>query len=81
MEQHRNETCFKTGLVGFHMTLTVNIINECIANDFGGDLNALDSTLDDNYGCLPREIEDKLLAELKSLKKVDNFNEYYTRLG
>jgi hypothetical protein len=81
MEQHRNETCFKTGVTGFHMTLTVNIINECIANDFNNDLNAMDATLDDNYGCLPREIEDRLLHELKSMKKVDNFNDYYTRLG
>lgn len=28
MEAHRNETCFKTGLTGFHMTLTVDIINK-----------------------------------------------------
>ena len=60
MESHRNETCFKTGMTGFHMTLTINIINNIMKDVFKGDLKAMDAQLDSNFGCLPQEIEDTL---------------------
>lgn len=42
METQRNETCFKTGLVGFHMTCTINVLAKTLAKEFGNDLNKMD---------------------------------------
>jgi len=58
METARNETCFKTGMTGFHMTLTFNAIADILKNRYSGDLEKMDAELDNNFGCLPQQVED-----------------------
>lgn len=81
VEQARNEVCFKTGLVGFHMTLTFDAINKLLTEKYGGDLSKMDAELDANYGCLPRQTEDALLYEMKRIKHIADFQKYYSKLG
>jgi hypothetical protein len=42
METQRNETCFKTGMVGFHMTCTINVLANALATEFNNDLSKMD---------------------------------------
>jgi len=78
LEEARNEVCFKTGLVGFNITMIFFTINELIQQHFGGDLQKLIQSIDGNHGCLPEDIERSLQVKMKSMKRVDNFNKYYT---
>jgi hypothetical protein len=53
MEEHRSEACFKTGLVGFHITLFYHYLNKMIIEDrFSNDPEKLVEQLDSNWGCL-----------------------------
>lgn len=81
METQRNETCFKTGLTGFHMTCTINVLHNAIHKNYGNDLNKMDEQIDNNFGCLPQKMEDALLYELKNVKRISDFNKYYMALG
>lgn len=53
-------------------------LNELVREHFGGDIKAMIKKLDANHGCLPSDIEDALQVKMKSIKRVDNFNKYYT---
>ena len=37
--------------------------------------------LDQNWGCLPLNLENELQRQFKAIKKVDNFNKYYQWLN
>ncbi len=58
LEEARNEVCFKTGLTGFHMTMIFNTLCETLEKNF--NKNNLCEALDNNWGCLPLEIENEL---------------------
>jgi hypothetical protein len=60
LEESRNEVCFKTGLVGFNITMVFYTINSLIKDSFKSDLGSLSAALDDNFGCLPTDLENKL---------------------
>jgi hypothetical protein len=81
VEQARNEVCFKTGLVGFHMTLTFDALNKLLTERYAGNLAKMEAELDANYGCLPQSVEDSLLYEMKRIKHVGDFQKYYQKLG
>jgi ubiquitin-conjugating enzyme E2 D/E len=78
LEESRNEVCFKTGLTGFNITMICYSIDELLQTKFGGNLDKLSQDLDSNFGCLQEQTEDALQQTLKAMKKVDNFNKYYT---
>lgn len=81
IEENRNTVCFKTGLVGFRITMIFHSLNRLINTHFtkGGnkDMQALVEALDSNHGCLDSKLETAFQTEIKALKKVDNFNKYY----
>ena len=77
LEESRNEVCFKTGMTGFHITMIFYTICDLIENKFGKNYKAICAGLDDNYGCLDSETEEKLQVQFKAIKRVDNFNKYY----
>lgn len=52
-------------------------ISEMLTKHFNNDLGKVSATLDDNWGCLPVELENQLQAAMKMMKKIDNFNKYY----
>lgn len=85
IEENRNIVCFKTGLVGFRITMIFHSLNRLINTHFakGGnkDMQALVDSLDSNHGCLDDKLETAFQAEIKALKKVDNFNKYYQWVG
>jgi len=60
LEASRAEACFRTGLVGFRITMIFHTINSFFKDKFNGDWTAIEAALDDNYGCLSAEIEDEL---------------------
>jgi hypothetical protein len=78
LEEARNEVCFKTGLVGFNITMVYYTINELIKDQFKNNLDGVIAALDTNSGCLPFDLEDAVQIKMKAMKKVDNFNKYYT---
>jgi hypothetical protein len=58
LEEARNEVCFKTGLTGFHMTMIFHTLCETLDKNFNN--KNLCEILDNNWGCLPLEIENEL---------------------
>lgn len=66
LEEARNEVCFKTGLIGFNITMVFYTINEMIKNQFKNNLDGLISALDKNSGCLPFDLEDALQIKMKA---------------
>jgi hypothetical protein len=60
LEESRNEVCFKTGLVGFHITCIFYTICEMIEKTFKKNYTKLCSELDANFGCLSENVENSL---------------------
>ena len=73
LEDAREEVCFKTGLTGFQITMLFYSLSEMLDTEFGGDLKAFEQSVDDNIGCLPLHVEDKLQAKFKKLQRIENF--------
>ena len=65
MEDAREEVCFKTGQAGFQITMLFFSLTEMLQETFGRDWGRFESTVDDNFGCLPMETEDALQKKLK----------------
>jgi hypothetical protein len=80
LEESRNEVCFKTGMVGFHITLIFHTICSLVENTFENNHKKMCEDLDDNFGCLSTDLENQLQAQFKAIKRVDNFNKYYQLL-
>lgn len=81
MEEARNEVCFKTGLVGFQMTMVFFSLCEALENTYNKDFGKLCADLDSNFGCLSDKAESQLQKKFQAIQKVENFNKYYTWLG
>ena len=81
LEESRNEVCFKTGLVGFHMTLIFFSLCEQLESMYKNDMNKLCADLDDNFGCLDQKVESNLQKRFQAIIRVDNFNKYYKWLN
>lgn len=77
LEESRNEVCFKTGMVGFHITMIFYTISELIETKFAKNYKNICEAIDENHGCLDSATENTLQAQLKAIKRVDNFNKYY----
>lgn len=60
LEDSRNEVCFKTGLVGFHMTLIFFSLCESMESLYKKDMVKLCEDLDDNFGCFNLKVESDL---------------------
>lgn len=60
MEESRNEVCFKTGLVGFQITMIFSSLCKELDGRYGNDMLKMNQELDENFGCLPDAIESKL---------------------
>ena len=48
-----------------------------IETQFKRNFNDMCKSLDENFGCLPADVENRLQTQLKAIKKIDNFNKYY----
>lgn len=59
MEEARSETCFKTGVSGFHITLFFFYLNKMITESEGKDMTKFCQSLDSHFGCLEAKLEDK----------------------
>ena len=81
LEDAREEVCFKTGLTGFQITMLFYSLSEMLDTQFGGDLKAFEQSVDDNIGCLPLDVEDKLQQKFKKLQRIENFQKYYQWIG
>lgn len=79
LEESRNEVCFKTGQTGFHMTMIFFSLCNLIEAEYKN--KNLFEDLDQNWGCLPLNLENELQRQFKAIKKVDNFNKYYQWLN
>ena len=60
MESQQEEVCFKTGLVGFQITMLFYSLTKLLQEKFRGEWQAFESAVDANYGCLELQIEDEL---------------------
>lgn len=80
VEEKRNEVCFKTGMIGFRLTMAFYALHKELDQLYKADMNAFSSAVDDNWGCLPRETEWRLLNHFKSIFRVENFKQYYEYL-
>ncbi len=83
VEDKRSETCFKTGMSGFHITLFFFFLNKLVIEKRTGkkDLVAFCKELDANYGCLPQKEEDAFQKKCFEVQEVKSFNKYYPLLG
>lgn len=52
-------------------------ICDLIENQYKNNYKQVCLDLDDNFGCLPADVENRLQAQFKAIKRVDNFNKYY----
>jgi len=73
LENAREEVCFKTGQAGFQITMLFFSLTKLIKDQFGGNWQNFESSVDSNIGCLPLNVEDSLQAKFKAIQKVDNF--------
>lgn len=80
VEEKRNEVCFKSGVVGFRLTMAWYAIHKELDKLFKADMNAFSSAVDENWGCLPRETEWRIFNNFKNIFRVENFKQYYEYL-
>jgi len=59
VEEEKSETCFKTGLVGFHITLFFNQFNKMVMEKGGKNLAKFSEFVDSRFGCLLQSEEDQ----------------------
>ena len=59
VEEEKSETCFKTGLVGFHITLFFNHFNKMVMEKGGKNLAKFSEFVDSRFGCLLQSEEDQ----------------------
>lgn len=82
LEEHRSEACFKTGLIGFHITLFYQYLNKIlIEQNYSNDPAKLIEQLDSNWGCLNENEEELFQQHCKVIQEVKSFDKYYTMLG
>ena len=60
LEESRSEVCFKTGLVGFQITMIFYTLCQVIEKKFGRNWKNIEASLDSNFGCLSLDEENDL---------------------
>lgn len=73
VEEARSEVCFKTGLVGFHITLFFYYFNKMVVENGGKDLEKFVQLLDDHFGCLEFKQENTFQKKCHEIQKVKSF--------
>jgi hypothetical protein len=72
VDKHRAEVAFKTGIVGFHITLFFNAFNSLILESSGDKAKSMVSMaadMDKNCGQLADKLQDKLQASCEQIKE------------
>jgi len=84
MEEARSEACFKTTIVGYHLTLFFYSLNKMIMQNADGSpksLAQLCTYLDDHFGCLNEKDEDEFQQHCQKILEVNNFIKYYNMMN
>lgn len=81
-DEHLSEVSFKSGMVGFHITLFFESWNRIILELSTGkkDNAKLTEMLDQNFGLAGDKLEDALQAECRRIREVKDFKAYYAWL-
>lgn len=77
----RAKVCFKAGIVGHHILLVFNFINENMLFKETKSNKDMLTVLLDNYACLEERQLYDCMKQLREIFKIDSFERYYKQLN